>query len=330
MPSRPRKLDQLGGFGVNFRIAVDVAPDVEAHRMLRLQRQPQVLVDRQAAEQVGDLERTGEALLADAVRRQALNVAAVEAHGAAVRRVQARDQVEQRGLAGAVRADQGMDLAGADREAGVGDGTDAAEMFRDAVDLQHRSLHRLRAQERRQRQAFVDLALAHRGGFFRQRAPAPAQRRPDADQAARRVQHEGDEDQSEPEQPVRRPDRKQFAEQDEEQRAERRPQHAAHAADHDHRQQLAGKRHRHRFGRNQVGLESEQRAGQPRHHRRDHEHAELVALDRIALERGAQLVLADRHQHVAERRAHHAQQHVQHGRARSARPRCRRRAHRRG
>ena len=85
-----------------------------------------------------------------------------------------------------------------------------------------------------------------------------------------------------------------------------------HAADHDHRQQLAGKRHRDRLRRHQVGLEAEQRAGQSRHHGRNDEHAKLVAFDRIALKRGAQLVLADRHQHMAEWRAHDAQQHIEH------------------
>ncbi len=205
--------------------------------------------------------------MADQVGRHALDLAAVEPDGAGVGRVQARDQVEQRGLAGAVRADQRVDLAGADREAGVADGADAAEMLRDAFDLQHRSLEAFGQEKAGQRQAFIDPALAHGGSFFRRRPQAPHQRPPDADQAVRRIHHEGDEDQPEPQQPVRRPDRKQLAEQDEEQRAERRPQHAAHAADHHHRQQFAGKRHRYRFRRNQVGLErraARRRARSPR------------------------------------------------------------------
>ena len=183
-----------------------------------------------------------------------------------------------------------------------------------------------RAQECRQRQALVDLALAHRGGFFRRRAPAAHQLGPDADEAAGRIEHEADEHEAEPEQPVRGPDREQLAEQDVEQHAERRPEDVVHAADHHHRQQLAGERHRDGFGRDEIGLEAEQRAGEPGHHRRDHERHELVALDRIALERRAQLVLADRHQHVPERRARHAQQHDTARRARSARPGCSRHA----
>ena len=298
---------------MNLGVAVDVAPGVEASGVLRLQRQAQVLVDRQAAEQVGDLERTREAALADAVRRQVANLRAVQAHGARVRREHARHEVEQRGLAGAVRADQRVDLAGVDDETRIGDRADAAEVLRHGVDLQHRALARGGTQERRQRQALVDLARAHRRGFLGRRPPAPLQLRPDADEPARRVQHEADEHQPEPEQPVGRPDREQLAEQDVEQRAQRRAEDVVHAADHHHRQQLAGERHRDRLRRNEIVLEAEQRAGESGHHRRKDERRQLVALDGIALERGALLVLADRHEHVPERRAHHAQQPVQHG-----------------
>src|SRR5208282_6815799 len=86
--------DQLGGFRVHVRVAVDIPPCVEAPRMLRLQRQTQVLVDRQTAEQVGDLKRPYEAEFADAERCLPLNLALAELHGAIVRREQARDQIE--------------------------------------------------------------------------------------------------------------------------------------------------------------------------------------------------------------------------------------------
>jgi hypothetical protein len=79
---------ELVRLGVNLRVAVDVAPDVEPPGMARLQRQPQVLVDRESAEQVGDLERAREPLLADLVRRNAADRPSVQAHAAAVRRVQ--------------------------------------------------------------------------------------------------------------------------------------------------------------------------------------------------------------------------------------------------
>ena len=57
---------------------------------------------------------------------------------------------------------------------------------------------------------------------------------------------------------------------------------------------------------------TEQRAGQPGDGGREHEGPELVAVGVVALERGALLVLADRHQHVPERRAHDAQQPYSH------------------
>ena len=85
-----------------------------------------------------------------------------------------------------------------------------------------------------------------------------------------------------------------------------------HPANHDSGQQFARKRHRHRFGRDQISLEAEQSAGEPCHHRRQDKGGELVMLDRVALKRRAQLVLADRHQHVPERRTRHAQQQIEH------------------
>jgi len=49
-------------------------------------------------------------------------------------------QVEQGRLAGAVRSDQSVDFAGFDRQAGTGDRANSAELFRDVLDPQHRSL----------------------------------------------------------------------------------------------------------------------------------------------------------------------------------------------
>src|SRR5450432_550572 len=73
------KFYQLGGFGVHIRIAVNVAPDIETHRMLRLQRQPKIFVDREFAEQIGDLKRTRQTAVTDQLGRHALNFPAVEA-----------------------------------------------------------------------------------------------------------------------------------------------------------------------------------------------------------------------------------------------------------
>ncbi len=101
---------QFRGLGMNAGIEIDVAPDVETNSALRLQRQPQVFVDGEAAKQIGDLERARQPVVADQMRRHALDFTAVEADGSTVSGKQAGYQIEQRGLAGAVRADQRMDF----------------------------------------------------------------------------------------------------------------------------------------------------------------------------------------------------------------------------
>ena len=56
-----------------------------------------------------------------------------EAHSALLRQVEAGDQVEQRGLAGAVRSDDREDLALLDRQAHIVDGMHAAERDRQVL-----------------------------------------------------------------------------------------------------------------------------------------------------------------------------------------------------
>ncbi len=62
----------------------------------------------------------------------------------------------------------------------------------------------------------------------------------------------------------------------------------------------------------EVGQEAQQRAGEAGDDGREDEGGKLVTLDRIALERRTQLVLADRDQHMPERRARQAQQQKEH------------------
>src|SRR5581483_6571455 len=87
----------------------------------------------------------------------------LEGDAALLRRVEAVDDVEHRGLAGAVRADDGADLALADVERDVGDRLHAAEGERGALD-------------REQRFASRDLA-ASRGPHGRPVIPGRADRR---------------------------------------------------------------------------------------------------------------------------------------------------------
>ena len=94
-------------------------------------------------EQLDVLEGAGDAELGDLVRRHLGDVAALEEQLARGRVVEPRDQVEDRGLAGAVGADDGEDLALFDAEAHAVDRLEAAELQGDAVDREE--AHRLRS-----------------------------------------------------------------------------------------------------------------------------------------------------------------------------------------
>ena len=71
-------------------------------------------------------------------RRESRDLLAGELHAAGRERLQAADDVEQRGLAGAVGTDQGGDLALADLERDLVDRLEAAEVDRYGVDPQER------------------------------------------------------------------------------------------------------------------------------------------------------------------------------------------------
>ena len=97
---------------------------------------PDVVEHRHPAEELDVLERACDPALDDPARRRVEEGLAVEANVTLVGCVEARDHVERRRLAGPVRPDQPDDLAGL---RGEGDGIerdDAAETFRDVVDLE--------------------------------------------------------------------------------------------------------------------------------------------------------------------------------------------------
>jgi hypothetical protein len=87
----------------------------------------QVVENGEARDAAGDLEGAGQARPGDAVGAPGGDVASVEADLAAVGRDDAGDALEQRGLAGAVGADQRGDRAGLDVEIGAGERADAVE-----------------------------------------------------------------------------------------------------------------------------------------------------------------------------------------------------------
>jgi hypothetical protein len=101
----------------------------------------QVVEHGEVFEQLDVLEGPGQAGPGDAVRLQPGQVAAVEADAALLGPVQARQAVEQRGLAGAVGADDGEQLARPDLEAHRAEGPDAGEAQVQVVDPQQRAGH---------------------------------------------------------------------------------------------------------------------------------------------------------------------------------------------
>src|SRR3546814_7698866 len=131
----------MGFRRVVFRsVAVDVVPGIEVPAGARLQGEPQVLVEREAREESCDLERAREPAPGNGVGRQAADVAAVQPHRATVRQIEPGNQVEGGGLAGAVGADERMDLSARHREVDLLHGADAAEALLLPGDLQYRSL----------------------------------------------------------------------------------------------------------------------------------------------------------------------------------------------
>ena len=127
---------------------VEQADEVQ-RRECRVPRPPQVrivlhdahhhvLLDRHVGEGLELLERAGDAEAVDAVGPQAPERPAFEPHVALVRRLEAGDQLEQRGLAGPVRPDDPEDLAGLGPERDPVVGDQAAEAPGQVRDLKHR------------------------------------------------------------------------------------------------------------------------------------------------------------------------------------------------
>src|SRR5256712_3409200 len=97
-------------------------------------REHHVLEDRKPAERPWDLKGATDAEVDDPVRRLAGDLAPLETDRAAVRDQGARQHVEDRALAGPVRADQAQNLALVDHERHVADGREAAEALGEAMD----------------------------------------------------------------------------------------------------------------------------------------------------------------------------------------------------
>src|SRR6266850_2190049 len=122
---------------VAARGAEDDRPQGRAKARMRAD---QHVVDHgHAGERPVVLEGSHHAARSDAVRRQAEDRLAGEAHLAARRRIGAGDDVEGGRLAGAVRADHAEDLAFVDLEVERRHGSEPAEALRQLLDLENRS-----------------------------------------------------------------------------------------------------------------------------------------------------------------------------------------------
>ncbi len=113
------------------------APPDDAERVGGLAAGIDVLGDAQRAHEAALLEDHGDAGVGGALLVEADDRRAVELDRAAVGLVDARHEVHERRLAGAVLADQRVDLAGADLERDVVDRADAGERLGHAPHHEH-------------------------------------------------------------------------------------------------------------------------------------------------------------------------------------------------
>ena len=138
-----------------------------------------VVEHRQAGEQRRDLVGAAQAAADALMRREMRHVLAEEADRAGGRGEIAGDAVEQRGLAGAVRAEHGAPLARPHRERDVGQRRERAEQPRHAAQLQRVRRCRRRSGVRRRRAAIRPSRRAHPRAMRRshaRRASAPTGR----------------------------------------------------------------------------------------------------------------------------------------------------------
>ena len=109
------------------------APPVhEAEAVGRLGAEKDVLGDRQIGRDAELLMHHGDAGRVRIARRAEMGFLPVEHEAAREFRMHAGDDLHQRAFAGAVFADETMDLAGVQREVDTAKRLDAAEGFRDA------------------------------------------------------------------------------------------------------------------------------------------------------------------------------------------------------
>jgi hypothetical protein len=140
-PGEAEELERFERRGARRCLALAGAAQQDRQRAaprLQVAADQHVVEHRQLLEQGGLLEGAHQAERGDAAGAQARDVPPLEQHPPRRRRIEAADDVEGRGLAGAVRADQAADLARLDREREVVHRREAAEAPAEPLDLEDR------------------------------------------------------------------------------------------------------------------------------------------------------------------------------------------------
>ena len=131
---------QRGLGGASATVELGHAPDAELALQREVRGDEDVVEHGELGEHLGVLERLDETSGRDLVGAEAAHVLALPQHRAGARRSQPRDHVEERRLAGTVRADDADDLAALDRERHVRDGDQAADALGDRADLKQHAV----------------------------------------------------------------------------------------------------------------------------------------------------------------------------------------------
>ena len=237
------------------------------------------------------------------MRRQRGDVVALEQDAAGVGSQHAGQKVDHRGLAGAVRADQGVAGAALDLQRQVARRGQSAERLDQP----------LRFQRERHGDFFPAAVVAAPLRASNTRLDAVRPPHDPALQALAADQHQDDQDQADPELPVlRRPGRQHVLQQLEGDRADQPAIEIAGAADHQHQQQVGGAVEREHVERGQRRRLGREPAGDAGIERRDGVDRDQPAVDRNADRSRPQRIVADRAQRQAERRMHDAPRQQEH------------------
>src|SRR5262245_47748647 len=126
-PSQPHEIEQLAAAAL--RVLAGAARDDQ-----------QILERRQLGEHPNELERAADTAPGDLPGPEPVDALAAKAHAARVEPLDPGDAIEQRGLAGAVWADEAVDAPRRQAQRDVVDGRDAAKALAHALDGQHRPI----------------------------------------------------------------------------------------------------------------------------------------------------------------------------------------------